>query len=45
LTVTRDDMGWFLGAMESVLQGLEQIQGTAWNTIAGMAKGALRAAR
>ncbi len=45
LTVTRDDMDWFLGAMESVLQGLDQIHGTAWNTVTGMAKGVLRAAR
>jgi ornithine--oxo-acid transaminase len=45
LTVTGHDMHWFLTAMGSVLQGLEQIQGTAWNTMAGMAKGALRAAR
>jgi ornithine--oxo-acid transaminase len=45
LTVTRDDMDWFLGAMESVLQGLDQIHGTAWNTVTGMAKGVLRPAR
>jgi ornithine--oxo-acid transaminase len=43
LTVTGQDMEWFLSAMESILTNLEQVQGTAWNTVAVMARGALRA--
>jgi len=43
LVVTAEDMEWFLSAMESVLADLEQVQGTAWNTMATMARGALRA--
>lgn len=43
LIVTREDMDYFLNAMEQVLAGIQQVPGTAWTTMMGLAKGALRA--
>jgi ornithine--oxo-acid transaminase len=43
LNVTRADIDWFLGAMSSVLEEIQHIPGAAWNTMATMAKGTVRA--
>ncbi len=43
IIATREDMDWFLKAMEAVLADTQRIPGTAWNTVMGMAKNAVRA--
>ncbi len=43
MTVTKEDMDWFLTAMDDVLQDTTKFPGTAWNTVFGLAKGALKA--
>ena len=42
MTCTKEDMDWFLGAMEDVLAETQRFPGAAWNTVFGLAKGALR---
>jgi acetylornithine/succinyldiaminopimelate/putrescine aminotransferase len=42
LTVTREDMDWFLTAMEDVLAETQKFPGHAWSTVFELAKGALR---
>jgi ornithine--oxo-acid transaminase len=37
LTITKEDLDWFLGAMESVLADTQRV-GTVWDTVAGLAK-------
>jgi ornithine--oxo-acid transaminase len=43
LNITRADIDYFLLAMQSVLDNLQHVPGHAWNTVLGLAKGALRA--
>lgn len=43
LTITREDIDYFLSAMEAVLEDLQHVPGHAWNTVLGLAKGAMRA--
>jgi acetylornithine/succinyldiaminopimelate/putrescine aminotransferase len=43
LTITRADTDYFLQAMQDVLDDTARFPGTAWNTVFGLAKGALRA--
>ena len=43
LTITREDLDWFLGAMTSVLAQTQRFPGAAWDTVAGLAKRAVMA--
>jgi ornithine--oxo-acid transaminase len=43
LTVTRDDIDYFLSAMQQVLEDVQRIPGNVWSTFTGLAKGAWRA--
>ncbi len=43
LTVSREDIDYFLAAMAQVLESIQQVPGTAWSTMMDLAKGALRA--
>jgi len=43
MIVTKEDMDWFIGAMDQVLDDTTKFPGTAWNTVLGLAKGALKA--
>jgi ornithine--oxo-acid transaminase len=43
LTITREDIDYFLLAMESVLDDLRHVPGHAWNTVLGLVKGVMRA--
>lgn len=38
ITATRQDMDWFLGAMEDVLADAQRFPGAAWDTVFGLAK-------
>jgi len=38
ITATREDMDWFLGAMEDVLADAQRFPGAAWDTVFGLAK-------
>ena len=38
MTVTKEDMDWFLNAMEEVLVDTTRIPGAAWETVMGLAK-------
>jgi 4-aminobutyrate aminotransferase-like enzyme len=41
MTITKEDMDWFLGAMEDVLEETKRVPGAAWDTVAGLAKRAV----
>ncbi len=43
LNVSKSDIDWFLAAMRTVLEDIQQVPGAAWTTMAAMAKGAVRA--
>lgn len=43
LTVTKQDIDWFLSAMRKVLDDTQRVPGAAWDTVASLAKGAMRA--
>lgn len=43
LTITKEDLDWFLSAMRQVLQDTLRVPGAAWDTVATLAKGAMRA--
>jgi ornithine--oxo-acid transaminase len=43
MTVTQEDIDWFLGAMQEVLDDTQRIPGTAWDTVTGLAKRVVRA--
>src|SRR6266550_38806 len=43
MTITKEDVDWFLGAMEDVLDETKRVPGAAWDTVAGLAKRAVRA--
>jgi ornithine--oxo-acid transaminase len=38
MTVTKDDVDWFLNAMADVLADTQRVPGSAWETVAGLAK-------
>jgi acetylornithine/succinyldiaminopimelate/putrescine aminotransferase len=43
LIATRQDMDWFLGAMEEVLADTQRVPGAAWDTVMSLAKNVVRA--
>jgi len=43
MTITKDDMDWFLGAMQETLADTARFPGTAWETVFGLAKRAMLA--
>src|SRR5258706_1738528 len=43
MTITKEDMDWFLTAMEQVLADTLRVPGAAWDTVAGLAKRAIKA--
>jgi acetylornithine/succinyldiaminopimelate/putrescine aminotransferase len=43
LIVTKEDMDWFIDAMEDVLADTQRIPGAAWDTVSGLAKRAMLA--
>ena len=38
LTVTKEDMDWFLTAMRDILEDVQRFPGAAWETVSGLAK-------
>jgi ornithine--oxo-acid transaminase len=38
MTITREDMDWFLSAMKDVLADTLRVPGAAWDTVSGLAK-------
>jgi ornithine--oxo-acid transaminase len=38
ITATKEDLDWFLAAMEDVLRDAERFPGAAWDTVSGLAK-------
>jgi ornithine--oxo-acid transaminase len=38
ITITQEDVDWFLGAMEDVLADTVRVPGAAWETVMGLAK-------
>jgi len=38
MTVTREDMNWFLAAIDDVLADAQRFPGAAWETVTGLAK-------
>ncbi len=43
LIITKEDIDWFVSAMEDVLADTQRIPGAAWNTVSGLAKRAMLA--
>jgi ornithine--oxo-acid transaminase len=43
LNITKQDLDWFLSAMQQVLQNTLRVPGAAWDTVMSLAKGAMRA--
>jgi ornithine--oxo-acid transaminase len=43
LIITKQDLDWFLSAMQQVLQNTLRVPGAAWDTVMSLAKGAMRA--
>jgi hypothetical protein len=43
MTIGIVDCDWFLRAMKDVLQETQRFPGTAWDTVAGLARGTMRA--
>lgn len=43
MIVTKDDVAWFLRAMQDVLDDTQRVPGAAWETVAGLAKRTLTA--
>jgi len=43
MVVTKEDLDWFVDALDSVLEETTHFPGTAWTTVLGLAKGAMRA--
>lgn len=43
ITITKDDIDWFLSAMEDVLADAQRFPGAAWDTVSGLAKRTVRA--
>jgi ornithine--oxo-acid transaminase len=38
INISKEDLDWFLAAMEDVLQDTERFPGAAWDTVSGLAK-------
>jgi acetylornithine/succinyldiaminopimelate/putrescine aminotransferase len=38
MTITTEDLDWFLDAMRDVLEDTQRVPGAAWDTVAGLAK-------
>jgi ornithine--oxo-acid transaminase len=43
ITITREDIDWFLAAMSDVLADTQRFPGAAWETVTGLAKRTVRA--
>ncbi|HZK80264.1 MAG TPA: aspartate aminotransferase family protein [Humisphaera sp.] len=43
MTVTKEDMDWFLNAMDDVLMDTTRVPGAAWDTVMGLAKRTMKA--
>jgi acetylornithine/succinyldiaminopimelate/putrescine aminotransferase len=43
ITIGKEDCDWFLRAMKDVLQETQRFPGAAWDTVAGLARGTMRA--
>lgn len=43
LTITKEDIDWFLSAMEDVLAETQRFPGAAWDTVSGLARRAVMA--
>jgi len=43
ITIGKEDMDWFLNAMQDVLDDTKRFPGAAWDTVAGLAKRTMRA--
>jgi ornithine--oxo-acid transaminase len=43
MTVTKEDMDWFLDAMREVLEDTQRVPGAAWDTVTNLAKRAITA--
>jgi ornithine--oxo-acid transaminase len=43
LIISKEDVDYFLSAMEQVLEDVQRVPGNVWSTFTGLAKGALRA--
>jgi len=43
LIITKEDLDWFLSAIQQVLQNTQRVPGAAWDTVMTLAKGAMRA--
>jgi ornithine--oxo-acid transaminase len=43
MTITRQDMDWFIGSLEQVLADTQRFPGSAWETVFGLAKRAVTA--
>src|SRR5204863_6665123 len=43
MTITKEDLDWFLGAMQEVLADTQRVPGAAWDTVSGLAKRTLTA--
>ena len=43
ITVTKEDMDWFLKSIDEVLGDTLRFPGAAWETVAGLAKRAVKA--
>jgi ornithine--oxo-acid transaminase len=40
LNISQEDLDYFLSAMQKVLDGLQDVRGSAWSTVRTLAKGA-----
>ena len=38
MTITKDDLDWFLAAMRDILADVQRVPGAAWDTVTGLAK-------
>ena len=43
LIISKEDLDWFLSAIQQVLQNTQRVPGAAWDTVMTLAKGAMRA--
>ena len=43
MTITREDLDWFLTALDDVLADTQRFPGAAWDTVSGLARRAIRA--
>jgi ornithine--oxo-acid transaminase len=43
ITIGKDDLDWFLTAIDDVLEDTTRFPGAAWDTVSGLAKRVVRA--